>query len=145
MANDSWISFSHFQCVSERIYEKTCLPFLSFSFPSFGHVMPPFPILPSASLRVPCCLHWLALLCQLKVVLIRKLVWLLTSCMSWFQSTRQVFLVLFVSIIKCIVDLFSGNLPYIITRCMNCLHSYGAIKTMNQARPTSSVFFLGAA
>lgn len=62
MANDSWISFSHFQCVSERMYEETCLPFLSFSFSSFERVMPPFPVLPSAFLRVPCCLHWLALL-----------------------------------------------------------------------------------
>lgn len=53
--------------------------------------------------------------------------------MCWFQSTRQVFLVLFkhqekvVSVIKCMVDLFSGNLPYIITRCKNCLHFYDAI------------------
>lgn len=47
--------------------------------------------------------------------------------MCWFQSTRQVFLVLFVSVIKCMVDLFSGNLPYIITRCKNFFHSYDAI------------------
>lgn len=77
VANDSWISFSHFQCVSKRMYGVVCL---SFSFSSFECVMPPFPILPRAFLCAPCCLHWLPLLCQLKVVLTRKLIWLVTSC-----------------------------------------------------------------